>query len=123
MLTTREAFKAGFLLKCADLGLSGKEATECIQKATELLTKQAFMGQDTLSGFAGSTLGMGRNLGTMAAISLPVALGGAAGYLANEAVSPEVDEEDVKKQEIIDELNHYARRAREKQQSKTLRHG
>lgn len=114
----REAFTVGFLTRCADRGLNGAETSVRMQKAALLLEKRAFLGQDTLT----SALGSGVQGATALGVTLPLLAGAGIGALAHHATTPEVDEEDVKKQELIDEFRHYARRAREKQQARTLRH-
>jgi hypothetical protein len=112
-MTARDAFKIGFLLRCADAAMPPAAVTATMQKAAALMEKRAF-------GF--SDLAPVGNLAIGAGIAAPAVAGAGIGYLASQAASPEVDEEDVRKRELIDELRHYARRAREKQKAKTLRH-
>jgi len=113
MLTVKEAFKVGFMLRCADAGMTGEQASDCAQKAASLLTKKAYIGQSVVDNLPGAAVGLG--------LALPVMAGAGVGYLASEAATPEVDADDVKKRELIDEFRHYARRARERQQNKVLR--
>lgn len=120
MLTTREAFKAGFLLRCAEEGLSGPAAADRMRKAAGLLDKQGLFGLPSAGDAASAAGGLG-NLAMTAGIAAPVLAGAGAGYLAHRATSTDVDEEDVRKRELIEELRHYTRRAREQQKRRTLR--
>ena len=108
MLTPQEAFRVGFLLKCADDGLSGNQVCERIAKT-------AGMFDSAMSGLGGTA-----NMGMAALAALPIGAGAIGGYLANKATEDSLDEEDVKKRELIDELKHWARRAREQRLTKTL---
>lgn len=113
-LTARESFKVGFLLACADRGLDGPASVKLMQKAASLLAKQAEGGFLDHLGSAASTAG---TLGTL----FPIAAGAGVGYLAHKAMNPDIDEDDVKKQELIEELRHYTRRAREHQRMRAMR--
>jgi hypothetical protein len=110
----QEAFKVGFMLRCADEGLSPAEAQERIQKAAACMEKQSI--QALTSGLQG--LG---DLGLAGAIGAPVGLGVLGGYLLNKARESEVDEDDVRRDELIQELKHWTRRAKEQQKAKLLR--
>jgi hypothetical protein len=101
MLQPLEAFKAGFLLTCADLDMDGPAVTRGLTKLAQLL--------DALG-----------SVGT-AALAAPVLVGAGAGWLGNETVAPGLDAEDYRKMELIEELRRYARRAKLKQNVKTVR--
>lgn len=118
-MSPREAFKIGFLTACGDLGLDGPGAVSLMNKAAGVLTKGASAFAETASSVA-KPLG---NLALAAGVTLPVMAGAGAGYLAHRAAVPDVDDEDIKSRELIEELRHYARRARELQQSRALRAG
>jgi hypothetical protein len=109
MLTAREAFKVGFMLKCAEAGLSKAEIAACMAKA-------AGMWSDAASAASS----VGNAVGT-AGIAAPILLGGGLGYLAHRAATPDVDEGELKTQELIEEFKHYARRAKEHQRAKAMR--
>jgi hypothetical protein len=106
-----EAFRVGFALRCADEGLSGTEMGARVEKAAALLEKRADLwdkGKDVLRStgqLGGLALGAG--------LVVPMGLGAGAGYLLHKATEQDIDEEDVQKREMIDELRHWARRARE----------
>ena len=110
-MTPREAFKIGFLMQCADEGLSGEQTAGRISQLADRLEKAAGLGDvlDTAKS------------GLVTSLAIPVAAGAGIGYLAHRAAVPEVDEDDVKKRELIDEFRHYARRARDKQKVRSLR--
>lgn len=114
-MTHREAFKAGFLLGCADLGLSGPETAELTKTAAAFLLKDAGLS-DTATQAAGSGLNILKQVG----IGLPIAAGAGVGYLAHKALHPDVDADDVRKHELIQELRHFARQARERQRARGL---
>lgn len=111
-MTQREAFKAIFLFQCAQDGLNGQQVKDRIEKLAAALEKRAGLSDLAEKGI---------NMGTVAALTLPVMAGAGVGYLAHRAAVPEVDENDVKKRELIDELRHFARRARDQQRVKSLR--
>ena len=118
MLTVEQAFKYGFLHKCAELGLSDEATARVIDRAQahleahgkeafeRLPEKQAF----TLSGAASSVLGGLQSLGSWAlpvggalAIGAPVA----GGYLAGSALgqlndADDTDIDELKKRELIE---------------------
>lgn len=105
MLTRREAFTAGFLARCAELGLTQAE-TENFAKTAAYLVKQGFA--DKLLGALGSAGGFLQNAGALGLAGLavvPPAAGAMGGYMAGRMT--DVDDEDVdaiKQRELIDEL-------------------
>jgi hypothetical protein len=107
-VTQRESFKAGFLLACADRGLSGSEATAAVEKAASILSMLA------------SPVNAAAGLAPLAGVAIPAAAGVGAGYLAARATSPLGDSDDLQKQELIAELQAFARRARERKANKLL---
>ena len=111
-MNSRDAFKYGFMLGCADQGLTGTESVALMQKAAQLLEKEG--GINDILNFLGTTAGT-------AAVAAPIAAGAGMGYLAHRAAVPEIDEDSIHKQELIEELRHYARRAKEQNKVKALR--
>lgn len=104
-----DAFKAGFFFACGDMGLTGPEVTALAEKAAALLDKRAFM-----SGLQDTALS--------AAVGLPVLTGAGVGYMAHKLRGGgQVDPEDVRTQELIDELKKFTARARESQRQRALR--
>lgn len=111
MLTEKEAFKVGFLYKCADAGLTQEETIQAA-KCAEAFLKQADV-QDFLTkpynvawdiaANTGKSLG---NIGVAGLLLGPGAIG--AGLGAGAAAITDVDDTDVaaiKQQELIDEYN------------------
>lgn len=114
-LTPREAFKVGFMLRCANEGLDPENTQQRIKEVSTHLEKQAlFEGL----GQIGSKL---TNVGLGLGIGVPVGLGALGGYMLHRAREADVDAEDVRTREMINELKHWTRRAKEKQKSKLLR--
>lgn len=111
MLTPREAFRIGFLMRCADEGLDAAGTQHRIEKAAALVEKQAGP-LSALSGLAGHAGGL--------ALAAPLALGAGGGLLASSLTSDSIDEDDVRQQELIAELKHWARRAREQRKMRAL---
>ncbi len=111
-MNPRDAFKAGFLQACGEMGLTGAQVKDLTVKAAALLEKRAF-GDELASGFA--------NLAGGLALGVPTAAGALAGYGLHKLQGNQVDPDDVKKQELIQELRTYARRARESQKNRQLR--
>ena len=106
MLSPREAFRIGFLLRCADEGLAPQEAHERVKSA------QAIMKQ---AGIVGDVLGHGKSLlstGGAGLIALPLMAGVGGGYLAHKAVEDDTDIEDLRKRELIEELKRATRHAK-----------
>ena len=108
-LSTSEAFKFGFLTRCADEGLSAEQVAERIHRGGEVvqMQKQAGGAADTGKSLLG--LGIAPFLwGNAAAIGL--AAGG--GLLASKMTERDVDADEYKQRELIDQYREIARRAR-----------
>ena len=110
-LTPAQEFKLGFLSRCVSEGLDEPQMLKAAAAANELL-KTAFI--DSLIGAARS------GIGTMASYGLPVALlappliGGAAGYgLAKATDIGDRDVDDIKNDELIDELDRQAEKLKQ----------
>lgn len=118
-MTARDAFKIGFLARCVQDGMTGPEAAAIAQKAAAFLERRA-----NLATWAGDkatgTLDLAGNVAAGLGIAAPIAAGAGLGYLAHRAAQPEVDADDIRKRELIDEYTHYIRRARERQRARTL---
>lgn len=109
MLTKQEAFRVGFMLSCADRGLDGAQLQNHVLKAASLI-KHAFPGLDGVADLAGT-----------AVVAAPIAAGAGLGFLAHEATNPEVDADDVKVRELIEEYRRHTDHARKQQARRTLR--
>ncbi len=94
-LTPRQAFKFGFLLRCAERGLSREQTKECIKEAGAIMAKQADLA-DTI----GSVLQGAKNLGVYG-LAGSAAGGLGAGYGLAQLTEPQSDPEEIKQQELI----------------------
>lgn len=95
MLTPREAFKVGFLARCAEEGLSPDQIAARVKFAAD-----KFAGlMDAAAGLGKSVVGTGLPLALLA----PVALGGMAGYGLSRATDiDDTDVAEIKNQELLD---------------------
>lgn len=105
-VTEKEAFKLGFLQRCAEEKLIGS-ALESRIKAAEAFVKGAALQLPTLSD-------SWQALGNVAYAPLMLATvgGGLAGHLAGKMTEPDVDEEDLKARELAAAYKAYAARAK-----------
>src|SRR5947209_9355025 len=106
-MTPREAFKMGFARRCAEEGLTPEQAAARVEKAAAYLEKNANLLGDLAAKHPMEL-----------AVGAPMAAGALGGWAAHQLTSHDVDEEDVRKRELIDELRHWARRAREQPKAK-----
>ncbi len=95
-MTEREAFKFGFLLRCADEGLSPPQLQARIKLA------EGWLSGATNLGLGAAGLGLAASAG----------LGAGAGYLTARATEPDVDPEEAKMQELIAAYKQQADQAR-----------
>lgn len=118
-VSSEEAFKAGFLMRCLDEGLDDNQIQDRIQFGLTL-EKQGVYGIPV--GAIASGLGQGA-IG--AAIGLPIAAGALSGYTAAKATSSvDNDIDALKEQELLDTYNFLAddaeRRAKLKRKQRGL---
>jgi hypothetical protein len=145
-LTREEAFKIGFLLRCADEGLTPEETAQRIKQAS-MMNKEgqfplpwAVSTAGKLIGLAGTSAATGigsfigsapgRVLGAGAAVlpaagitalALPALGGAGAGYLAAKSTSSDADDlEQAKQDEIEGEYYRLAQEARRNAARKKL---
>lgn len=141
-VTAKEAFRLGFLTRCAEEGLTGEALSARITAAGE---KQAYFWPIALGTGAAYALSRllesGSNAATAASglARVPEALGrgalalggaaGAAGLLGGSALGygaakmtePEVSSDDIKQQELADTYRIYAERAKAKRKARKYR--
>lgn len=120
-LTTQEAFKVGFLLKCAEEGLEPHQMLELVQQIRAGITKEAFLSGalDKAVDAAGGVAKSVASYGIPMALAAPPALGALGGYALSKAT--DVDDTDVaaiKNQEVVDE---YKRQADKLRRQKAIR--
>jgi hypothetical protein len=119
-MTPREAFKIGFVKSCLAAGLkTAEEIEKRAEQAEAVLVKRA--GMHGVMGIADAPVAFARKYRGPLMIGAPLALGAAAGYGASKLTAPDVTPEEVRQQELIDELRHWTRRARESAKHKAVR--
>ena len=128
-LTKREAFKTAFLLRCADAGMTQEETHELVKEARGRLAleKQAtgpwptvvenIPGARTFSDVISKSIvpliSSLAQAGGLAAVGLPLAVGGAGGLLASKLHGiNDRNIEEIRLEEKKDALRRAARRAR-----------
>lgn len=95
MLTPRDAFKVGFLARCAEEGLTAPQIADRVKVAADKFA--SFLGG--LGSATGSVLSTGIPL----ALAAPVALGGVAGYgLSRMTDIDDTDVDEIKNTELLD---------------------
>lgn len=99
--TNKNAFKLGFLTRCAEEGLTGEKLAERLKQAGALTDGLGFM--------VGIPVGLG------------LAGGGAIGYGLAKAHEPELDENDIKAQEIANTYRVFAERAKARRKLRQYR--
>lgn len=126
-MTPREAFKAGFLGRCIEAGLSVAEMRDMVKQSMDKMaltpadmawnaTKATLTGTKDLGTEALKLLG---NWGIPLALAAPPALGGLTGYaLAKARDTGTADAEEIQSQELSDE---YRRQAERLQRLKAIR--
>lgn len=110
-VTNKEAFRLGFLTRCAEEGLTGEELHGRIKQAIALPTSYAVPALAVLGGLALAS-GQGGSLGTIAGLPSAVGLAGGAalGYGAAKMTEPDISADDIKAQELADTYRIYAKK-------------
>lgn len=118
-LSERDAFKAGFLLRCAEEGFPPAQA---IVVADRLVKQSMFQAASNLvSSVSKPVASMGVNTLAALALGIPVGVGAAGGYVAHKATEKPIDENDLKETEMTDEYRRLARVAKLNAKLKGLR--
>lgn len=115
-LTEKEAFRLGFLTRCAEEGLTGDALQTRIKAAAEkkadLAAFLSLLGGAARTGWEGAK-GLAATGGQLA-IGVPAAVGLAGGGLGGYALAkfnePNITDDDVKAQELADTYRRYAQR-------------
>lgn len=116
-VSPREAFKLGFLHRCAEEGLSPEQVEHRVKTAAVPEILQSMFANAPAFAKEHPNISAGAAIGGM--IGLPVLAGWGAGHLARKLQGDTLDADDVKKQEIINEMNTLAERSH-MSQSKAL---
>lgn len=98
-LTTNEAFKVGFLTRCAEVGLSQAEIVQAVKTAQD---KLASLGS-AIGNVVGSVANTATSVGVPTALIAPPVLGGLAGYgLAKATDIDDTDVKEIQDRELLD---------------------
>jgi len=141
-MTPRQAFKFGFLLRCADENLSDVQTTDRVKYAMDRLNwdgktmlpidqqvvestldawqKQAY---DPIGGIGkgiGGLASLAKNLGFWGLLG-GAGLGAGGGYLAAKMTDKDVDLEEMKQQELIAAYKQQAERIRRQMAARSYR--
>lgn len=101
----QEAFKLGFLYRCAEESLTGSALDGRVKAAADLCKSGAL----DLSMF--NPAGALSNI-AMAPVMLGTVAGGLGGHLAAKLTEPDIDEDDLKAKELAAAYKAYAARAK-----------
>lgn len=112
-LDQRQQFKLGFLLPCADAGLDVDQINQLID---HVLEKRAWGWE----GLYDRALGLAKG-SLFTAGGLALGAGAGTGYLAAKMTEPELDPEQIQKQELIAAYKQHTDRARRALANKSYR--
>jgi hypothetical protein len=128
-LSAKEAFRLGFLTRCAEERLIGEKLTTRIKRAAEkkswiwpvlalgsAAAAGAGLGRGATKGTGDLLRGYGTMLGTAGAAGL--AGGAGIGYGLAHATQPNITDDEIRAQELAQTYRIYAERARAKNKSK-----
>jgi hypothetical protein len=134
-ITPQDAFKLGFLARCAEEQLTGKALDARLEKVAAF-NKGAFLGglaklsPVDLTAAGANLVGSGvkHTLAGLAALySAPPAAailgGGALGYGTAKMVEPPIHDDEIKAQEIADTYKLYAEKAKARKKMRKYRTG
>jgi hypothetical protein len=134
-ISPQEAFKLGFLARCAEEKLTGAALDARLEKVAEFNKSAAVKdylswSPVNLTNAGASIANSGAKLlwdGLSAAWAVPPAAsilgGGALGYGAAKMVEPPVHDDEIKAQEIADTYKLYAEKARARKKMRKYRMG
>jgi len=114
-VTSREAFRVGFLARCVELGMSPDQVAAASSSAADLVShgvKEAFFGEAVNTAV--------RHGLTLAAL-LPIGAGAAGGYALAKSKNEDVDVDDVKREELIREYRRLSREAKDSVRAQVVR--
>lgn len=122
MLSPKDSFRVGFLARCADAGMTPEQTLSAVESAREkvagVISTIAGKTMDAAKGVAGGLAGWGIPL----AIAAPPMLGVLGGMgLAKATDIDDTDVEDVKSQEVTEELDRQADALRRQQAAREYR--
>lgn len=110
-MTPSQKFKAGFLMRCADEGLSREQTEQRIKAASQFVSQLEKRGAGgtigALASVPAKALDLLKSLGLWG-VALPAAASFGGGYMAGAAFDEPADPKEVKKQELIAAYQRYA---------------
>jgi hypothetical protein len=128
-LTEKQAFKVGFLLRCADEGLTIEETHRRVKTGLEkqatpllgpVLGSAVSGGTQMIKGLLGMVPGLSQ-AGLVGLLGLPVAAGAGAGLAAAKMTSRGDDAlDEAKRDEVVGEYQRLAEEAKRKARAKRL---
>lgn len=134
-ITEKDAFKLGFLTRCAEEQLTGSALDARLEKVAELNKQAAGGGWTEYSPAKWSLPGLGAiNAGGRALLgyaqalyAVPPALsilgGSAAGYGAAKMLEPQISDDEIRARELADTYKLYAEKAKARRKAKQYRLG
>ena len=137
-ITPQDAFKLGFLARCAEERLTGAALDARLEKVAEFNKKAAGgkpSGGSSVIRFSPFEVGGGTASGALStlwqglsgALAIPTAAsilgGGALGYGTAKMVEPNISEDDIKAQELAATYKMYAEKAKARRKLRNYRLG
>lgn len=118
-MTPREEFKVGVLLQCAERGLDVEQTLSHIEKCATIidsvrntLTWPLTFARDTIQNMGPTAL--------LAGTAIPIGAGLTAGWGLAKATEPEVDVEEIKARELLNEYSRLTEQAKRRQAMSSL---
>lgn len=111
-MTPAQLYKFGFLLRCAEENLTPEQTRERAKHALEYEKRADITGVGAITGAAANLI---RSLGAAGVVGTflgGAGLGVAGGTLAASAAHPEISESELRRQEILSELQKNTQRLR-----------
>jgi len=132
-ITAQDAFKLGFLARCAEEKLAGAALEARLEKIAEfnkqsggLVTWSPWDASSSASKLIGDGAGLGwKALSALYAVPPAAAIMGGAGlgYGAAKMVEPRVDDDELKAQELATTYRLYAEKAKDRKKMRKYRLG
>lgn len=111
-MTELDAFRHGFLFRCAEEGLTPAESQARAEKLASVLEKQALLGEAREGvGLLKDLLGVGLGIGG-AGLGASVLAGALPGYALAKSQDSSLDADEVKRQELAATLRLHAEQLR-----------